>query len=80
MWKGCFGSRLCSVPRSAFGYPLGVPHGHDSAFRTPHSALEGLWVRWVEGDCRIMFALELDPAGGEDAVALADIGSHEAVY
>jgi mRNA-degrading endonuclease YafQ of YafQ-DinJ toxin-antitoxin module len=34
----------------------------------------------VEGDCRIMFALELDPAGGEDAVALADIGSHEAVY
>lgn len=27
-----------------------------------------------------IFALEPDPAGGEDAVVLADIGTHDEVY
>jgi hypothetical protein len=26
------------------------------------------------------FAFEADPAGGEDAIALVDIGSHDEVY
>lgn len=42
--------------------------------------LEGLWACWVEYDCRLIFALEPDPAGGEDAIVLADIGSHDEVY
>jgi mRNA-degrading endonuclease YafQ of YafQ-DinJ toxin-antitoxin module len=42
--------------------------------------LEGLWACWVEYDCRIVFALEPDPAGDEEAVVLADIGSHDEVY
>ncbi len=42
--------------------------------------LEGLWACWVEYDSRIVFVLEPDPAGGEDAVVLADIGTHDEVY
>jgi mRNA-degrading endonuclease YafQ of YafQ-DinJ toxin-antitoxin module len=42
--------------------------------------LEGLWACWVEYDCRIIFAFEPDPAGGEDAIVLVDIGSHDEVY
>ena len=42
--------------------------------------MEGLWACWVEYDCRIVFALEPDPTGGEEAIVLADIGSHDEVY
>jgi len=42
--------------------------------------LEGLWACWVEYDCRTIFALEPDPAGGEDVIVLADIGSHDEAY
>ena len=42
--------------------------------------LEGLWACWVEYDCRIVFVFEADPAGGEEAIVLADIGSHDEVY
>jgi addiction module RelE/StbE family toxin len=42
--------------------------------------LEGLWACWVDYDCRIVFAFELDPAGGDDVIVLADIGSHDDVY
>lgn len=42
--------------------------------------LEGLWACWVEYDCRIVFTLEPDPAGGEDVIVLADIGTHDEVY
>ena len=42
--------------------------------------LAGLWACWVEYDCRVIFAFETDPAGGEDAIALVDIGSHDEVY
>ena len=42
--------------------------------------LEGLWACWVEYDCRIVFALETDPLGGDDLIVLVDIGSHDEVY
>jgi mRNA-degrading endonuclease YafQ of YafQ-DinJ toxin-antitoxin module len=42
--------------------------------------LEGLWASWVEYDCRIVFAFDPDPAGGDDLIVLADIGSHDEVY
>jgi len=42
--------------------------------------LAGLWATWVEYDCRVIFVFEADPAGGEDAVVLVDIGSHDEVY
>jgi mRNA-degrading endonuclease YafQ of YafQ-DinJ toxin-antitoxin module len=42
--------------------------------------LEGLWACWVEYDCRVIFAFEPDPSGGEDMIVLIDIGSHEEVY
>jgi mRNA interferase YafQ len=42
--------------------------------------LEGLWACWVEHDCRIVFAFETDPAGGDDLIVLVDIGSHNEVY
>jgi mRNA interferase YafQ len=42
--------------------------------------LDGLWACWVAYDCRIVFALEPDPATGEDVIVLADIGSHDEVY
>ena len=45
-----------------------------------HGQLEGLWACWVEYDCRIVFAFEPDPAGGDDLIVLADIGSHSEVY
>lgn len=45
-----------------------------------HGQLEGLWACWVEYDCRIVFAFEPDPAGGEDVIVLVDIGSHDEVY
>jgi len=42
--------------------------------------LAGLWACWVEYDCRIVFAFDADPAGGEDVIVLVDIGSHDEVY
>ena len=42
--------------------------------------LEGLWACWVEYDCRIVFAFENDPAGGDDVIVLIDIGTHDEVY
>lgn len=42
--------------------------------------LRGLWACWVEYDCRIVFSFEPDPEGGEDLIALVDIGSHDEVY
>lgn len=42
--------------------------------------LEGLWACWVEYDCRLVFGLEPDPPGGDEAVVLVDIGSHDEVY
>jgi len=42
--------------------------------------LEGLSVCWVEYDCRIIFAFEPDPLGGDDLIVLVDIGSHDEVY
>ena len=45
-----------------------------------HGQLEGLWACWVEYDCRIVFAFEPAPAGGDDLIVLADIGSHDQVY
>ncbi|MBM4459305.1 MAG: type II toxin-antitoxin system mRNA interferase toxin, RelE/StbE family [Chloroflexi bacterium] len=41
--------------------------------------LAGLWACWVEYDCRIVFVLSPDPPN-EDAIVLADIGSHDEVY
>ena len=52
-----------------------VPKTHELS-----GQLKGLWACWVEYDCRIVFALEPDPAGDEEAVVLADIGSHDEVY
>ena len=42
--------------------------------------LQGFWACWVEYDCRVVFALEPDPASGEDVIILVDIGSHDEVY
>ncbi len=42
--------------------------------------LAGAWACWVEYDCRIVFAFEPDPAGGQDMIVLADIGTHELRY
>ena len=42
--------------------------------------LEGLWACWVEYDCRIVFVFEPDSSGGDDLIALVDIGSHNEVY
>ncbi len=42
--------------------------------------LAGLWACWVEYDCRVVFTFEADPADGEDAIVLIDIGSHDEVY
>jgi mRNA interferase YafQ len=42
--------------------------------------LAGLWACWVEYDCRIIFAFETDPDGGNELVVLVDIGSHDEVY
>jgi addiction module RelE/StbE family toxin len=42
--------------------------------------LDGLWGCWVEYDCRIVFALDSDPATGDEIVVLVDIGTHDEVY
>lgn len=42
--------------------------------------LEGLWACWVEYDCRVVFFFDPDPDGGEDAIVLVDIGTHNQVY
>jgi addiction module RelE/StbE family toxin len=42
--------------------------------------LDGLWACWVEYDCRVIFLFEPDLKGGEDAIVLIDLGSHDEVY
>jgi len=42
--------------------------------------LDGLWACTVEYDCRIIFLFAPDPQGGEDAIVLVDLGSHDEVY
>lgn len=42
--------------------------------------LEGLWACWVAYDCRVVFLFIPDPHGGEDAIVLVDIGTHDQVY
>lgn len=42
--------------------------------------LAGLWAAWVEYDCRIVFFFEPDSAGGDEMIALVDVGNHEEVY
>ena len=42
--------------------------------------LEGLWACCAEYDCRIVFAFEPAPSGGDDLIVLVDIGSHDEVY
>jgi len=42
--------------------------------------LSGLWACSCGYDCRIVFALETDPATGEEIVLLLDIGTHDEVY
>ncbi len=42
--------------------------------------LGGLWACWVEYDCRIVFAFEPDPQGGEDMIVLIGLGTHDEVY
>jgi mRNA interferase YafQ len=42
--------------------------------------LKGLWACWAEYDCRIVFAFEPDPDGGEDMIVLVDMGTHDEVY
>lgn len=41
--------------------------------------LDGLWACWVEYDCRIIYAVELDD-NSEELIVLIDIGSHDEVY
>ncbi len=42
--------------------------------------LEGLWACTVEYDCRIIFLFVPDPEGGDDAIVLVDLGTHDEVY
>jgi mRNA-degrading endonuclease YafQ of YafQ-DinJ toxin-antitoxin module len=42
--------------------------------------LLGLWACSCGYDCRIVFALEIDPATGDEVVLLLDIGTHDEVY
>lgn len=42
--------------------------------------LYGLWACSCGYDCRVVFALELDPETGEEIILLLDIGTHDEVY
>jgi len=42
--------------------------------------LEGLRARSSRYDCRIVFSIEGNPAGGGEVIVLLDIGSHDEVY
>ena len=42
--------------------------------------LAGLLACSCGSDCRIVFALEKDPAAGRDVILLIDIGTHDEVY
>jgi mRNA-degrading endonuclease YafQ of YafQ-DinJ toxin-antitoxin module len=42
--------------------------------------LAGLWACSCGYDCRIVFALEKDPASGDAMILLIDIGAHDEVY
>jgi mRNA-degrading endonuclease YafQ of YafQ-DinJ toxin-antitoxin module len=43
-------------------------------------SLEGLWACSCGYDCRIVFALETEPATPREVILLLDIGTHEEVY
>jgi mRNA interferase YafQ len=42
--------------------------------------LEGLRVCGCGYDCRIVFSIEWNPAGGGEVIVLLDIGTHDEVY
>jgi len=42
--------------------------------------LEGLRACSSGYDCRIVFSIERDPAGGGEVIVLLDIGTHDEVY
>jgi mRNA interferase YafQ len=42
--------------------------------------LEGLRACSCGYDCRIVFSIERDPAGGGEVIVLLDIGTHHEVY
>lgn len=42
--------------------------------------LFGLWACSCGYDCRIIFALEIDPGSSEEIILLLDIGTHDEVY
>jgi len=42
--------------------------------------LEGLRACSCGYDCRIVFSIEGNPAGGGEVIVLLDIGSHDEVY
>jgi mRNA interferase YafQ len=42
--------------------------------------LAGLWACWVEYDCRVIFAIEIDQASGDELIVLMDIRTHDEVY
>ena len=56
------------------------PFGPELRGHRLRGELAGLWACWVEYDCRLIFAFEPDPSGGDDLIVLVDIGSHEEVY
>jgi mRNA interferase YafQ len=54
------------------------PFDPELKIRKLHGQFEALWACWV--DCRIVFAFEPDPTGGDDVIVLVDIASHDEVY
>jgi mRNA interferase YafQ len=42
--------------------------------------LEGLWACSCGHDCRIVFAIEVEPETRREVILLLDIGTHEEVY
>ncbi len=42
--------------------------------------LSGLWASSCGYDCRILFAIERDPATSVEVIVLLDIGAHDEVY
>jgi mRNA-degrading endonuclease YafQ of YafQ-DinJ toxin-antitoxin module len=46
----------------------------------PHGRLAGLWACEVYYDCRIFFCFESERETEKELIALADIGTHDAVY
>ena len=42
--------------------------------------LDGLWARWVEYDCRIIYTIKSKNNSEEELIVLIDIGTHDEVY